>query len=141
MPPAMKANISAVNVSTVPSDLIKEYLSTSNAEKVSFVPAVTFADSWFPEILTVNVFLIFNIEFEISTLETLIFGSFVYKVLSSDDSKLVLITFKSVTSKEDVDGKREEVTPDTVWILVTSISVVPTLTILAKTGSGRVVSV
>ena len=137
----MKANLSEVNTSASPSDLINEYLSTSNAAKVSLSPATIFADNWFPEILTVKDFLIVRVPAERSTEEILFLGSFVYKVLSFEDSKAVLITLKSVTSRIEEDGKTDEVIPLIVWTSWISIEVVPTLTTLATTGSGKVVSV
>jgi CRISPR/Cas system CMR-associated protein Cmr3 (group 5 of RAMP superfamily) len=48
--------------------------------------------------LTVKDFLIDKTAFVKSTEEILFFGSFVYKVLSDEDSKLVVNTLRSVTS-------------------------------------------
>ena len=39
--PVVKVNISSVNATVVPSDLMKTYLSSSNGKKDSFVPAAS----------------------------------------------------------------------------------------------------
>ena len=83
--------------STVPSDLVKEYLSSSNAKKVSLDPQDTAEANLLDVILTVYVFLI-EIDASVkSTLETLVFGSSVYKVLSDDVCKFVVNILKSST--------------------------------------------
>ena len=41
----MNANLSEVNTSVVPSDLINEYLSSSKGKNVSLVPALTGVDN------------------------------------------------------------------------------------------------
>ena len=58
VPPPVMFILSEVNTSVVPSDLIKEYLSSSNGSNVSFVPDSTCAVSWLFEISTSKVFLI-----------------------------------------------------------------------------------
>ena len=62
--------------SVVPSDLIKEYLSSSNAKNVSLVPAVgVVEESSCPlVILTVKVFLIVNVASVKSTSEIEVLG-------------------------------------------------------------------
>ena len=54
----MKRTSPELNDSVCPSDLIKEYLSSSNAKKVSLDPAETASDKVPLVILTVYVFLI-----------------------------------------------------------------------------------
>ena len=73
----MNANLSEVSTSVVPSDLINEYLSSSKGRNVSSVPAVTGVDNWFPEILTVNDFLIVREALVKSIEEILFFGNVV----------------------------------------------------------------
>ena len=73
----MNLNLSEVNTSVVPSDLINEYLSSSKGKNVSLVPALTRVDNWFKEILTVNNFLIVREALVKSTEEILFFGNFV----------------------------------------------------------------
>ena len=135
----MKANLSEVSNSVEPSDLINEYLSSSKGKNVSFVPATTEAESWFDAILTVNDFLIDKTAFVKSTEEILFFGSFVYNVLSDDDSKLVVKILKSVTCSKEV-GNLPWAIPVTVETPVIVTVVDPTLTTFAKTGSDNVTS-
>ena len=134
VPPLIKENLSEVSNSVEPSDLINEYLSSSKGKNVSFVPATTAAESWFDTILTVKDFLIDKIAFVKSTEEILFFGSFVYKVLSDEDSKLVANTLRSVTDNVEF-GNFPSAIPVTVETPVIVITVDPTLTTLAKTGS------
>ena len=76
-PPFEKTSLSAVRTSVDPSVLIRAYLSSSNAVKVSLSPPVTTEDSVLLAILTVNSFLILILADVKSTLETLAFGSLV----------------------------------------------------------------
>ena len=138
-PPLINANLSEVSNSVDPSDLINEYLSSSKGKNVSFVPATTAAESWFDAMLTVKDFLIDKTAFVKSTEEILFFGSFVYKVLSDEDSKLVVNTLRSVTPSVVV-GNCPWATPVTVVTPVTVIVLDPTLTTFAKTGSVNEVS-
>ena len=48
----MKIKSPSLNASVWPSDLIKEYLSSSNAKKVSLDPQETAEDNLLPDILT-----------------------------------------------------------------------------------------
>ena len=57
MLPLAKPNLFAVRTSVEPSDLIREYLSSSNGKNVSLVPAVTTADNSLSVIFTVSYFL------------------------------------------------------------------------------------
>ena len=138
-PPLINANLSEVSNSVDPSDLINEYLSSSKGKNVSFVPATTAAESWFDAMLTVKDFLIDKTAFVKSTEEILFFGSFVYKVLSDEDSKLVVNTLRSVTSNVVV-GNFPWATPVTVVTPVIVIALDSTLTTFAKTGSVNEVS-
>ena len=138
-PPLIKENLSEVSNSVEPSDLISEYLSSSKGKNVSFVPALTGDDNSFDTILTVNDFLIVRFALVKSTLEILFFGSFVYNVLSDDDSKLVVNILKSVTCNGD-PGNFPWAIPVTVETPVIVTVVDPTLTTLAKTGSDSEVS-
>ena len=79
----MKIKSPSSNASVCPSDLIKVYLSSSNPKKLSLEPQETGVANLLPEIFTVYVFLI-EIDASVkSTFEILVFGSLVYKLLSS----------------------------------------------------------
>ena len=133
--PSIYANLSDVKTSVVPSDLINEYLSSSNGKKVSLVPAITFVDSWLLVIDIVSDFLTVMNESSKDTAETCCFGKTVYSVLSLDDSNLVSRIFRSVTWIWDESGSLPLTIPDTVVTPVIVTDDVPTLTTLANTGS------
>ena len=97
-PPFEKTSLSAVRTSVDPSVLIRAYLSSSNAVKVSLSPPVTTEDSVLLAILTVNSFLILILADVKSTLETFALGSAVYSVLSEDATRFVPRSVKSCTS-------------------------------------------
>ena len=97
MPPLINENLSEVNNSVEPSDLINEYLSSSKDKNVSFGPALTGVDSSFDAILTVKDFLILKVASVKSTDDILFFGNCVYNVLSDEDTSSVVSTLKSVT--------------------------------------------
>ena len=134
--PEVNVNLSEVNVSCVPSFLIKEYLSSSKGKNVSFVPAVTAELSWLAEwpMVTSNVFLIFKVADDISTSDIFSFGILVNKALSNDFSKGVVTSVRSGTSKEEpcVANKAPSVTPVTVATPVTIISLALTCVILTN---------
>ena len=120
-----KANLSAVNTSVVPSDLIREYRSSSNGKNVSFVPEVTTADNSLSAMFTVSYFLRLMNESFNAREETFSLGNAVYKVLSLDVDNLVPRTLKSVTSiLVPVVGSLPSQIPVTV--------VTPEMTILAS---------
>ena len=133
----MNENLSAVNSSVVPSDLISAYLSSSNGKKVSFAPAVTTAESLLVAILTVNVFLITILEEVKSTSEINCFGIVVYNAFalrsSADVDNFVPTIFKSLIVLA-VGGRSPSKTPVTVVTPVTVTSPALTLVTLAPIG-------
>ena len=127
---------SEVNGSVVPSDLVNEYLSSSNGKNVSFSPAVGMVPPsiWLFAILTVNTFLIVIDAFVKSTVAILCFGKNVNSLSSLDVCISEDCTVKSVTFIA-LDGKTPLHIPATVstpW-MVTIFE--PTDITFAKVGS------
>ena len=97
LPVVAISNLSALNASVDPSDLINKYLSSSNGKNDSLVSATTCADNSLFAMFTVNVFLMLKDASARSTLETLILGKGVNKVSSDEGANSVVRTFRSVT--------------------------------------------
>ena len=131
----MKIKSPLSNASVWPSDLIKEYLSSSNAKKVSLDPQETAEANLLPVILTVNVFLI-DIDASVkSTLEILVLGRTVYKVLSDDVWRSVCNILRSSTWVLPVLLDNPPLTnPDTVVTPTTSTVLELTVVTLAYVG-------
>ena len=130
--------------SVVPSDLIKEYLSSSNAKNVSLVPAVgVVEESSCPlVILTVKVFLIVNVASVKSTSEIEVLGKWVYNVLSREPARSVVNKVKSDawkplvwTPAEFATGNLPLAIPGTVVTPAIVILLLPTTVTLPKIGS------
>ena len=92
----MNSNLSDVNSSVLPLLLIKVYLSSSNAKKVSLAPAVTGADSLLVAILTVNVLLITRLDEVKSISDINCLGILVYNALASKSSDALDTTLPTI---------------------------------------------
>ena len=122
LPPLENLNLSSVNSSNPPVELIKTYLSSSNGKKDSSVSAWIVLVA-FAVMMTLNSFLIERLDFVKSTEAINFFGSGVYNVLSVDDLKDVPRISKSVGAILDVGRP-----PSLIFVTV----VMPTIVILLR---------
>ena len=124
LPPLVKINLSALNVSVAPSVLCKEYLSSSNGKYDSLSPAFTKL-VLLDDMLTLYVFLIVIDAFVKSTSDMYWLGSSVNKLLSDELCNSVVKTLKSVTVRALV-GKLPFTIPSTSATFSIVIVFVPT---------------
>ena len=127
----LNSNLSWVNISFSPSDLVRVYLPSSKGRKFKSFPAIIISVELF-SIVTSYSFLIVRLELCKFTEDMYCLGKNVYNLFWSEMFKEVFNTLKSFTFKVELCGKDPSHTP---WIEVTEV--IPNELLLTETTEAK----